>query len=331
MFPKGIRYLRRVCISGLAVILLLVAIVALNRYRLYVSIHSACSQVARLNPSVNLLPVLPESEYLRGRSGIFIHSPLGDPHWCGLFPGEYIYAICITDGYGVSASPVSVGNCFEILGGSVVNCEHLDLSSTGASDNVLVHFKDSALRSLRLSGTRVSDRGVLYCLTSISRLESIDVSQTKVGDSGLAPLLGSSSILSLQLNGSRVGDLSAPLLCSLPNIVELDIGNSQFTDIGVGKCSSIRSLKHMYVAELGVSDSVLPALSKLTKLITLDVSSNPVSASGLSEFARCHLLEVLWATNTQVDSASVGTLQDAMPHTRIMSSEFSTGSGQTPK
>ena len=118
----------------------------------------------------------------------------------------------------------------------------------------------SALQSLDVTGTQVSELGPL---AGLSALQSLDVGGTQVSE--LGPLAGLSALQSLDVSGTQVSELGP--LAGLSSLTSLELSGSKVTN--VTPLASVRSLQRLGLSETTISD--LAPLIGLNALVWLDL------------------------------------------------------------
>ena len=145
----------------------------------------------------------------------------------------------------------------------------------------------TALKSLDLRGTQVSD---LTPLSGLTALKSLDLRGTQVSD--LTPLSGLTALKSLYLSSTQVSDLTP--LSSLTALESLDLTYTQMSDLT--PLSGLKALKSLALSDTQVSD--LTPLSGLTALKSLNLRGTQVS--NLTPLSGLTPLDLLNLNGTQV-------------------------------
>ena len=144
----------------------------------------------------------------------------------------------------------------------------LDLSRTQVTDvGALAGL--TALTTLDLSVTKVTDVGALAGLTALTKL---DLSVTKVTDVGA--LAGLTALTKLDLSLTQVKDVSA--LAGLTALTTLDLSRTKVKDVGA--LAGLTALTTLTLSHTKVTD--VGALAGLTALTTLDLSGTQVKDVG---------------------------------------------------
>ncbi|HMF12884.1 MAG TPA: hypothetical protein VKE94_11275, partial [Gemmataceae bacterium] len=109
----------------------------------------------------------------------------------------------------------------------------LNLAEAAIGDAELVVLRHlDRLETLNVSGTRLRGPG-LGSLARPSRLETLDISATDVDDEALARLGSLTGLRRLVLDHTRVTDAGLKHLARLPNLRELSVSNTQITAEGL--------------------------------------------------------------------------------------------------
>ena len=201
------------------------------------------------------------------------------------------------------------------------------------AQDAIATARASGASDLTLSGDDFSDLAVLPPdIGSLTALSSLDLWGTPVSD--ISALSGLTALSRLILRGTPVSDISA--LSGLTALSGLNLMGTQVSDISA--LSGLTALSRLYLWGTQVSD--ISALSGLTALGSLDLSGTPVSdisaLSGLTALSRLFLsgtpvsdisvlsgltaLRVLDLTGTQVSD-----LSPVLPLTQLADAPQSAG------
>jgi Leucine-rich repeat (LRR) protein len=176
------------------------------------------------------------------------------------------------------------------------NLVELTLSGTKISDAGVVHLaKLTKLRNLRISKSAITD-SVAKTLAKIPSLEIIDVSQTSFGDKGLAELK------------------------TLPKLKKLNLYTTKITDNGLGVLKDFKSAKTLVwlnIDKCVLTDAAVVKLAPLEKLEWLHLGRTALSDAGLETLANYQTLKEVSITNTNVTKNGVAKLKAALPNCKI--------------
>jgi Leucine-rich repeat (LRR) protein len=157
----------------------------------------------------------------------------------------------------------------------------------------------SALKTLRLDQTAVSDLAPLAALTA---LEELTLNQTAVSD--LAPLAALTALRTLRLNQTAVSDL-APL-ATLTALENLSLNQTAVSDLA--PLAALTALQVLWLNQTAVSD--LAPLATLTALQWLDLDETAVR--DLAPLAALTALQRLWLGQTAVSDLAPLTALTAL-------------------
>ncbi len=156
------------------------------------------------------------------------------------------------------------------------NLRELDLSGQQRTDSGLwsmnltdfnVHHV-AALRELRtldVSGTSISDRGVAM-LSPLSKLEQLDLSRTKVTAKGIASLQVFPHLSHLSLRQCDNLEVAAFLeLSRLPLLATLELQESKLSVLHLRELQSSKTLRQLYLGGIPITEVELDSLRKTMK------------------------------------------------------------------
>lgn len=108
------------------------------------------------------------------------------------------------------------------------------------------------IRSLRLTQTQVSDRGLQH-LANLSNLKLLSLEGTHISDAGLTHLTGLSNLDRLWLGGTRISDAGLKHLGSLSKLKYLSLNGTRISDDGLKHLSSLSKLELLSLQETQVT------------------------------------------------------------------------------
>jgi Leucine-rich repeat (LRR) protein len=112
----------------------------------------------------------------------------------------------------------------------------------------------SRLQELDLSNTRLPDAG-LERLTGLSQLQVLCIGGTKITDAGLEHLTGLSQLQVLFVGGTKITDAGLEHLKGLGRLRELGLGGTQVTDAGLEHLRALSQLQRLYLFGCEVTDA----------------------------------------------------------------------------
>jgi internalin A len=171
--------------------------------------------------------------------------------------------------------------------------------------------------ALDLSRTRVTDTG-LKELAGLKNLQILNLTLTDVTDAGLKELAGLKNLQIVYLGFTKVTDAGMKELAGLKNLRTLDLtgNNSIFTggtdtgvtDAGLKELAGLKNLQNVYLHFTNVTDAGLKELTGLKSLRTLDLSRTRVTDAGLKELAGFTNLQTLNLSSTAVTDVGMQEL-----------------------
>jgi len=136
----------------------------------------------------------------------------------------------------------------------------LELHDPRITDLGLASLKDmSRLKILRLSGTQVTGAG-LRSLHAMTGLKVLDLGSTRVDD--LAPIGHLTLLTNLNLDDTRITDVTLRHLSGMPGLRSLSLRNTAITDRGLGTLTECKALKTLNVRGTKISSDGLRAFRK---------------------------------------------------------------------
>ena len=181
--------------------------------------------------------------------------------------------------------------CFDLVA--------LGLTGTRVTDAGLVHIKDmKRLGDLELTDTKVTDAGLAH-LTKLGHLGILSLYGTKVTDLGLQHLKPLKSLYLLGLSHTAVTDKGLVHLSELPSLETLILDHLKITDRGMVHLQNLKTLKDIRLGGTEITDKGLEHLQKMPLLRTVELSQTRITGSGLRHLPAS--TQTLWLPLTQVD------------------------------
>lgn len=145
----------------------------------------------------------------------------------------------------------------------------------------------TGLIELDLSNTDVDDAGVKVLSKSLTKISRLDLSRTVIRGSCFSSLSNCKELKDLDLAANAIEDfvLSA-LPKAVPNLEKLDLSKTKITDKALEHVGKIKHLKRLKLSKNDISDKGLTFLSKLSDLKKLDLEETKVTQSGVSALRR---------------------------------------------
>ena len=194
---------------------------------------------------------------------------------------------------------------------NLVKLRFLSLCATEVSDTGLVHLERlTGLRTLRVNDTDCTFSGAveLYTVLQHRRLDealesvldvernaenlivSLDSSNIRVTDSGLAHLTGLNELEWLHLGGTEVSDAGLAHLSALSKLALLDLTGTRVTDAGLEHLRGLPNLQRLHLGRTKVTDAGERALTQ--------------ASAGRIRVHRAGFLHLAWQEPTREDVGS---------------------------
>jgi hypothetical protein len=123
----------------------------------------------------------------------------------------------------------------------------------------------------------------------------------------------------LNLSNTSIGDEGLAALGELPALRHLFLVNTQVTDAGLRQLGRFTQLTTLFVTSNAVTDDGLAGLSELTALNELLLVNCPLTDAGLLHLESLHSLRVLRLNGCRVTAGGVAALQNALPACSVYS------------
>ncbi|GKT33331.1 hypothetical protein ADUPG1_007277, partial [Aduncisulcus paluster] len=203
--------------------------------------------------------------------------------------------VSVDDGTGtISPSLSCSGDTISDLAGieHLTEITHIDLSSTDISDSSHLGYLStlSNIESLNLSDCSFASLPDLHLLASLTML---DVSSTNISlpsataTSALLP----ANIVEFYASSTSIGNsgFSAHIASHLSKLTKLDLSNTSVTDITDLSETQINTLTHLFLGGNGSLTGVTTTLPSMSELVWLDISGNNLTAIPDLSSCKSHL------------------------------------------
>jgi hypothetical protein len=160
-------------------------------------------------------------------------------------------------------------------------------------------------------------RAILPLLEELPDLESLSLSNPKMGDEELAMLKGLPKVGNLNLYRSRIGDEGLKVLKDLPSLRRVPMGETRVTDAGLVHLKDLKHLEYVGLRANQVTDAGLVHLKNLTNLTGLHLGETKVSDAGLEHLKHLTALTQLYLWDTKATEEGIARLQKALPNVQI--------------
>ena len=160
---------------------------------------------------------------------------------------------------------------------------------------------------LDLNNTAVTDAGMRHLADS--RLESLELWNTKVGDAGIKDLMQMKNLTSLHLGHTLITDDGLKLLLSKPALRSLSLSNTGITDEGLTYVGQLTRLETLWLEGTKITDTGLEQLTNLQELTQLDLTATLVTSEGVLQLKVLRSLRMLILKNTGISKTDIAALQ----------------------
>ncbi|KAE9614076.1 putative leucine-rich repeat domain, L domain-containing protein [Lupinus albus] len=185
--------------------------------------------------------------------------------------------------------------------------EHLNLSSCMMDDDSIemVACVGGKLKSLNLSGTKVSSVGLGILAGHVPNLESLTLSQTQVDDTAILFISMMPSLKVVDLSTTNIKGvlhhgrndlhmmLSLTALQNLKQLERLNLERTHVMDTVLCPLESFQELRYLSLRNASLADITFDYLSSIPKLTNLSICDAVLTNSGLHMFKPPETLKVL--------------------------------------
>ena len=196
----------------------------------------------------------------------------------------------------------------ELLGGTMTTDESL------ASDTVVgIDFRYSR---------RLKD-GHLHLLSQFKNLRTLNLSDTRITDSGLSDLRGLQNLRSLNLFGAKITDAGLGSVCDLKTLTNLQIGDTGITDTALSELNRLENLTTLVLWNTRITDEGLKQVAQIKSLKTLSLGGErmKVTQIGLLNLGQLSNLKTLFLADIRPSYPIVKSLKTSNPKLSIPNTE----------
>jgi hypothetical protein len=191
------------------------------------------------------------------------------------------------------------------------NVIEVNAAGSEISDDDLIHVAalDASLQTLDLSETKVTDRGLAY-LSTLIQLEKLFLDETKVTDDGLQYFRPLVKLDVLALNGTPITGRGLANLKALTKLRVLNLSETKIDDDGLVHLAPFTNLETLALVNNGLTGKGFNHLSGLTNLIVINFSNNPITDEGLPHLAKMKRLRIMRMYETKITEKGGDALKD---------------------
>lgn len=138
------------------------------------------------------------------------------------------------------------------------------------------------LKSLTVADSQVTSVG--FASLKNLRLEQLIVSGTKIDDSAMNYLAGSTELRVLQLDETQITNKAVEFIAGhFPALEELDLSSTSINDHAVPFLAKLQHLSDLDLSNTYVTDASIPVLARMTQLRTLNLVHVPSDQPSVSK------------------------------------------------
>ena len=175
------------------------------------------------------------------------------------------------------------------------------------ADDVTLFGRLAGLKKLQILNCREFDDAMAKSLTGLAGLESLAITNSGIGDEGVATLVAAFPDL-VELDLSSNTNLTAAAMKSIASLAKLErlsLVQTRFNDLNFRRLSKLASLKAVDLrGNMEAGDMTLGVLGKLPQLRALKHRSSVVTDDGIAALAGCGTLDSLLAQDFAITNES---------------------------
>ncbi|HZZ70887.1 MAG TPA: protein kinase [Pirellulales bacterium] len=150
-----------------------------------------------------------------------------------------------------------------------------------------------------------------------TRLETVSLNNTPIGDAALAFLAACPALRDLSLNNTRVTDAGLAAVGHLPSLRLLVVGGTAITDRGLEQLNNVKQLTDLSLSRTKISDDGLLQLARFTSLNRLSLADTPLTDAALPQLSKLASVSQLFLSGTQISDAGLEELAVSLPKCKI--------------
>jgi Leucine-rich repeat (LRR) protein len=276
--------------------LLLAAIAGLGCYWLFFNSDDNQDSV-RLLKEMGAVVTVQENVPGRALTAVFRHTELSAEQFSSLRNTRRLQALYLID---MTLGDEAVPTLSELK-----ELRTLDLSGTRVTDAGLAKLP-LGLTGLILKNTAITNAG-LEAVGSLTALEELDLTGAGVDDAGLKRL--NQKFRRLILDKTNVTDAGLMHL-DVTRLEVLSLPNLKLSDTFVARLGDAPELRQLNLENTGVTDAGLECLAKLNRLQILNLSGTKLSDASMPYIGQMSGLGDLRLSNTQLTNAGLASLKN---------------------
>jgi hypothetical protein len=126
----------------------------------------------------------------------------------------------------------------------------------------------------------------LRLVATLSKLEELNLSNTDIGDIGLAHLQRLTHLRSLALVYTNITDDGLSTIKEMHRLTKLELAGTNISDSGLAHLTSLSALRELDISDTSITDAGLGHLTKLSGLTRLGMDDTEISREGAAELQK---------------------------------------------
>ena len=147
------------------------------------------------------------------------------------------------------------------------------------NDQTLVHLRIMKNLEEVLLPRQIGDGGVAY-LSGLTKLQNINMPDSRITDQGLKSLAGLVELRTLVLHVDTITNDGLVNLKRLTKLEILGINNAKLTDAGMIYLKDLKSIRKLFLARTEITDKAIDFLVKFDKLDRLNIQGTRITSNG---------------------------------------------------
>ncbi len=170
----------------------------------------------------------------------------------------------------------------------------------------------SALRSLSLKATRVTDDGLLQHIPQLAGLQGLSLAYLDISDASLLALESVAWLERINLRHTAItNDGIVNLVCGKAHTLrQLNLSNTAISDEALAECLPNSQLNHLSLIDTGITDAACKECGSCEWLADLRLDLTDITDDGVRHLTNCAHLQTLDLFRTKVTDTSLVWLSD---------------------
>lgn len=166
----------------------------------------------------------------------------------------------------------------------------------------------SKLQALNLRNSKITDAGLEY-ITLIPQLEQLDLMGTPISDEGLVYLKSMTTLKNLNLSMTQITDNGLDNIKDIANLEKLVLISTKVTNAGLEHIKGMDRLKMLILSGSSINNTGLEYIKGMTGLKTLVLPGTSITDAGMEYIEEMNSLEALSLQSTQITDIGLENLK----------------------